>query len=253
MVGTQWGAALGVLREAELKDCLAMLGVRYCYFLDQQDFFYTESVEATFQKWGKEQTLERLVRLVRALRPEVMITMNPAPTPGQHGHHQAAGILATEAFDAAADPSRFAAQLKDEGLTVWQPRKLYYGGGEPGHSAAINVDERLADGRTPARVAAQAAANHRSQGFGGFANSAQIPRPRFFTLVKSVVPFVESEADLFRGLPIDDPQPKRARPAEVPKSGEALRIEFVPRGSGTSRQGWSRMSRWWRGKRAKFS
>src|SRR5438876_12384787 len=36
MVGTQWGPALGILREAELKDGLSLLGVRYCYFLDQR-------------------------------------------------------------------------------------------------------------------------------------------------------------------------------------------------------------------------
>jgi len=130
MVGTQWGPALGVLREAELRRCLDHLGVRYCYFLDRQDFFYTESVAATLEKWGKEQTLERLVRVVRALRPEVIVTMNPAPAPGQHGHHQAAAVLATEAFDAAADPARFPEQLKKEGLHVWQARKLYFGGGD---------------------------------------------------------------------------------------------------------------------------
>ena len=28
MVGTQWGASLGVLRETELRECLATLGVR---------------------------------------------------------------------------------------------------------------------------------------------------------------------------------------------------------------------------------
>ena len=228
-VGTQWGAALGILREAELKNCLSLLGIRYCYFLDQQDFFYTESLEATFQKWGKEQTLERLVRLIRALRPEIIITMNPAPTPGQHGHHQAAGVLATEAFDAAADPSRFPAQLTDEGLNIWQTRKLYYGGGEPGHAAAIDVDERPANESTPSRIAAQAASNHRSQGFGGFANSPQLRRPRFFTLVKSVVPFTDSETDLFRGLPIDDAQSKRTHPPVIAKSDATLNIEFVPR------------------------
>src|SRR5215475_8256138 len=43
MVSTQAGAALGILREAELRDCLTKLGVRYCYFLDQLDWAYTES------------------------------------------------------------------------------------------------------------------------------------------------------------------------------------------------------------------
>ena len=129
MVGTQWGAALGILREAELRDCLARMGVRYCYFLDQLDWAYTESVTATLRKWGKEETLRRLVRHIRALRPEIVLTMNPEPSPGQHGHHQAAGVLATEAFDAAADPDRFPEQISREGLSTWQVRKLYYGGG----------------------------------------------------------------------------------------------------------------------------
>src|SRR3954463_9222313 len=38
MVGTQWGAALATLRETELRDCLAIVGVRFCYFLDQLDW-----------------------------------------------------------------------------------------------------------------------------------------------------------------------------------------------------------------------
>jgi len=214
-VGTQWGAALGILREAELRDSLAHLGVRYCYFLDQEDFFYTESVAATFEKWGKEKTLERLVRLVRALRPAVMITMDPAPVPGQHGHHQAVAVLATEAFDAVADPSRFPDQIEKEGLTVWQPRKLYYTGGVPGHATAIDVSEALPDGKTPAQIAGEAAANHRSQGFGGFGAGPGRRRPQTFSLAKSVVPFTESETDLFRGLPVADAQAKRVKPPGV--------------------------------------
>ena len=52
-------------------------------FLDQADFFYTESVAATFRKWGKEETLRRLVRHVRALRPEV-ITLHGNGANGNH-------------------------------------------------------------------------------------------------------------------------------------------------------------------------
>src|SRR5947209_12346174 len=38
MVGTQWGPSLGILREAELRDCLNTVGVKYCYFLDRLDW-----------------------------------------------------------------------------------------------------------------------------------------------------------------------------------------------------------------------
>ena len=50
-VGKQWGDSLGILREAELRDSMALVGVRYCYFLlIQAGFFYTESVAATLSK-----------------------------------------------------------------------------------------------------------------------------------------------------------------------------------------------------------
>ena len=237
MVGTQSGAALGALREAELRDCLAVLSVRYCYFLDQLDWAYTESVAATLEKWGKEQTLERLVRFVRALRPEVIVTMNPAPTPGQHGHHQAAALLATEAFSDANDPKRFPLQLTKEGLSVWQPRKLFYGGGNGEVVATIPVSEPLTDGRTPGQIAATALANHRSQAFGNFGNSPWLQRPQRFTLVKSFVPIAGTESNLLAGLPTDSitttPIPF-AKTAAQP----ALRLEFVPRPAFANYQRW---------------
>ncbi|HTH49515.1 MAG TPA: PIG-L family deacetylase, partial [Candidatus Limnocylindria bacterium] len=163
MVGTQAGAALGVLREQELQDCLAKLGVRYHYFLDRLDFGYTENLGVTMEKWDHRETLRRLVRIIRALRPEVIVTMNPAPVPGQHGHHQAAGMLAIEAFDLAGDPDWFPEQLSQEGLRAWQTRKLYYGG-PAGTGATVDLNVPLPNGRTAAQVAGEALANHRSQG-----------------------------------------------------------------------------------------
>ncbi len=228
MVGTQWGASLGILREAELRDCLAMLGVRYCYFLDRLDWAYTESASATLEKWGKEETLERLVRLVRALRPEVIVTMNPAPNPGQHGHHQAAGLLATEAFVAAADPGRFPLQLAREGLSVWQAKRLFYGGGATNQvTPTIVVNETLADGQTPASIAGRALANHRSQAFGNFGNSPWLQRPQRFLLVKAFVANNGLESDLLGGLDSAELLPRPiALGAPVTKS---LTLRFVPR------------------------
>lgn len=202
MVGTHWGPSLGILREAELRDCLAALGVRYAYFLDQLDWAYTESAAATLQKWDRERALEHLVRLIRSLRPEIILTMNPAPNPGQHGHHQAAGILATEAFTAAADPNRYRRQLTREGLTVWQARKLFYGGASGEFTTTVTVTDPLADGRTPAQIAAAALAQHRSQAFGNFANSPWLQRPQQFTLVKSLVPPRANSTDLLDDLPL---------------------------------------------------
>jgi len=52
--------------------------------------------------WGHGESLEELVRIVRLTRPEVIITWLPGIFIGEnHGDHQAAGVLATEAFDSA--------------------------------------------------------------------------------------------------------------------------------------------------------
>jgi LmbE family N-acetylglucosaminyl deacetylase len=239
MVGTQAGAGLGALREAELRDALGILGVRYCYFLDRLDWAYTESVAATLEKWGKEETLERLVRLVRALRPEIIVTMNPAPSMGQHGHHQAAGILATEAFTAAADPNRFPLQLSKEGLSVWQPRKLFYGGTAGTVVSAITVNEPLPDGRTPAQIAAKALANHRSQAFGNMGNSPWMQRPQRFSLVKSMVPIAGTKTDLLAGLPQTELTAVPFPPVQAKSEGSPT-LEFVPRPAFANYRQWVR-------------
>jgi hypothetical protein len=86
--------------------------------------------------WGHGASLEELVRIVRLIRPEVMISWLPGVFVGEnHGDHQASGVLASEAFDLAADATAFPAQIAGaskrlepylENLTPWQPKKLYF-------------------------------------------------------------------------------------------------------------------------------
>lgn len=238
MVGTQWGAALGVLREAELRACLQRLGVKYCYFLDRHDFAYTESLLATLERWNKEEVLRDLVRIVRSLRPDVIVTMDPAPTPGQHGNHQAAGLLATEAFTAAADPKRFPEQLGAEGLHPWQVRKLYYSGWDDQFQTSITVTNALPDGTFPWQAAGEALANHRSQAFGNFAASPRMRRAQLFRLVKSVVPGA-NETDLFRGLPLASDASITALKLGTP-STKRWGIEFQSRPAISNYTRWTR-------------
>jgi LmbE family N-acetylglucosaminyl deacetylase len=237
MVGTQAGPALGILREAELRECLATLGVRYVYFLDEEDFFYTESLAATLEKWDREEVLGKLVRVVRSLRPDVIVTMNPAPNPGQHGHHQAAGVLATEAFAAAADAKRFPEQLTHEGLEPWQVRKLYYSGSaEP--NVKVRTDETLPNGKVPAELAAQALVHHRSQAFGNFGNSPWLRRPSSFVLARTAVEVTLPESDLLDsvGQPPNAMAQSKITGASEPKPV----FEFVPRPAITRFKKWAR-------------
>ncbi len=197
MVTRHWGPSLGILRESELRACLSELGVERVYFLNQRDWAYTESAQMTLEAWDRETVLENLVRIVRLCRPEVMVTMNPAPNPGQHGHHQAAGILAIEAFRLAADPAAFPDQIRDEGLEPWRTRKIYVTGSPEPYGATISSTASLPDGGNVAQVAGRALGNHRSQGFGRMADSPWLARPRTYQLLKSHVGLAAGETSLF--------------------------------------------------------
>ena len=186
-IGRELGPSLGILREAEIRRSAAEYGVDLVYFLDKTDFFYTLSDKATYDVWGHEDTLGRVVRLVRLLRPDVIVTMWPGP--GTHGHHQAAARLATEAFAAAADPAQFPEQLDDEYLRTWQPVKLYYNTGRVGSFSIPTGDISPSRFMSYAEIKSLALRNFRSQGFD---RRATVPprgaRAESFLLVKTLVP-----------------------------------------------------------------
>jgi LmbE family N-acetylglucosaminyl deacetylase len=129
-IGPELFQAIGILRSEELAGVHLYDGVDQ-YHTRAYEFGYSFSVEETFEKWGKEEILRDVVRVVRRVRPDVILTMNREGAGGGL-HHQASARLAHEAFRAAADPLRFPEQIK-EGLRPWQARKVYQaGGGGPG-------------------------------------------------------------------------------------------------------------------------
>lgn len=129
------GTAMADVREIEARQACAKLGIDKVWFLGGKDTA-SQNVLNSLANWGHGQSLEELVRIVRLTRPEVIITWLPGIFIGEnHGDHQAAGVLATEAFDLANDPVAFPAQLAGaskrlepylENLTPWQPKKIYY-------------------------------------------------------------------------------------------------------------------------------
>jgi LmbE family N-acetylglucosaminyl deacetylase len=126
-VGLEEGPELGLLREAEERRAVAFAGIENVFNLDKIDFYYTLSSPLTEEAWGDD-TLERVVRVMRATRPEVIVTMNPSPVGGNHGNHQQAARLAVEAYYAAADPNAFPEQLDEEGLSTWSAARILQGG-----------------------------------------------------------------------------------------------------------------------------
>ncbi|MEV6516320.1 sugar-binding protein [Micromonospora chalcea] len=127
--GLEEGPELGILREAEERKAVAWAGVEHIYNLDALDFWYTASAPLTEEVWGHQETLSRIVRVLRTTKPEVILTMNPSATQGNHGNHQKAAMLAVEAFYAAADPKAFPEQIKKEGLQPWRVSRIFQTGG----------------------------------------------------------------------------------------------------------------------------
>jgi LmbE family N-acetylglucosaminyl deacetylase len=134
-VGTEQASGLAAIREIEARRANMTLGITNVWFLDGKDTA-GQDVLVSLANWQHGAALEQLVRLMRLTRPEVVLTFLPGTFIGEdHGDHQAAGVLATEAFDLAGDPSVFPSQVAEplkrleaylEGLRPWQPKKIYY-------------------------------------------------------------------------------------------------------------------------------
>jgi LmbE family N-acetylglucosaminyl deacetylase len=133
--GAEQAAALGNIREIEARRACALLGITNVWFLGGKDTA-SQDVLQSLANWDHGAALEQMVRLVRLTRPEVILTFLPGTFIGEdHGDHQAAGVLATEAFDLAGDPTVFPSQVAVplrrlepylENLRPWQPKKIFY-------------------------------------------------------------------------------------------------------------------------------
>ena len=201
-IGPELFDALGVLRTGELMAIHRYDGVEQ-YFGRAYEFGFSFSVEETLAKWGREETLGDVVRVVRAFRPDVIVTL---PLDGEGGgqHHQAAGRLAREAFRAAGDPARFPEQLR-EGLRPWQAHKIYQGGvggyGEvPG--TPVRVSTGVYDavlGMTWQQLGSRARAMHRCQGAGQLGSDPG-PAEGVFSLLDAEPLVTAAEGDILDGL-----------------------------------------------------
>jgi LmbE family N-acetylglucosaminyl deacetylase len=184
-IGPELFRDIGVLRTSELLAAHRIDGAEQ-YFTRAIDYGYSFDPEEVMNKWGRDAIVGDYVRLIRTLRPDVVVTMNIQGRGGDRAH-EATTVLAREAYRAAGDPTRYPEQIV-EGLRAWQPKKLYFnagfgvigagdrrrGGpaGQAGDAQArltrVNTavyDELL--GRTYAEIGADARSNHKCQGASG--------------------------------------------------------------------------------------
>jgi LmbE family N-acetylglucosaminyl deacetylase len=178
-IGPELFVPLAVLRTEELLAAHRFDGAEQ-FFTRAIDFGYSFSIEETFEKWGHQEILGDYVRMIRTIRPDVIVGF-VFDGDGGGQHHQASSRLTLEAFRAAADPAKFPEQIK-EGLRPWQAKKFYYTagfGGPPGARGAQGAQDAEAPavlnfsggaqfdpvlGRTYDEIGAEARSMHKCQG-----------------------------------------------------------------------------------------
>ncbi len=200
-IGPELLDGLGILRSEELLAARKLDGAEQ-YFTRAFDFGFTRSADETLKKWNREEVLGDMVRVMRTMRPLVVVNGFSGTNRDGHGQHQVAGMLTPEAIKAAADPARFPEQVK-EGLQPWKVLKVYgrVFGQTQGAMAAFDVgkfDPVL--GRSYAELAAEGRSKHRSQDFGMI--QARGSQPRSFPRLESAVEVPERESSMFTGLDI---------------------------------------------------
>jgi LmbE family N-acetylglucosaminyl deacetylase len=121
-------ADIAALRSAELASAAQALGLAAVHFLGYRDSGMAGAPENqhpdALMQAEPERVAGQVVALIRALRPQVVLTFGPY---GGYGHpdHIAIHRAARVAFDAAGDPARYPEQLR-AGLAPWAPVRLYF-------------------------------------------------------------------------------------------------------------------------------
>ena len=191
LIGDEQGIDLGLIRTQELLSARRIDGAEQ-FFSRAFDFGYSKNPEEAMRIWGHDKILADVVWVIRKFKPDVIITRFPTTGEGGHGHHTASGILAGEAFDAAADPTKFPEQLQF--VKVWQAKRLMwntfnFGGNNTTREDQFKIDCGVYNpilGKSYGEIAAESRSRHKSQGFG-------VPAQRgksfeYFTTIKGEKP-----------------------------------------------------------------
>ncbi len=252
--GPEQSAAMGDIRVVEAMRAAASLGIENTWNLNGPDTPTQDPLESLATcKHGE--CLDRLVRIVRLTRPAVILTWLPLGVTGEnHGDHQASGVLATEAFDLAGDPTAFPEQVTPakepnqnqnrlEGLRPWQPQKIYYfsnpthaeffdGQGPQYPATTISPKRHISYGQ----IAAEEFIVHRTQGGGrveqalrehgteGLERPIPLLKPTRFILGKSLVNASVTD-DVFAGI-VPNGIPFHRSPGFTPREPSAPVLEL---------------------------
>jgi len=205
-IGPQLFDALGLIRTEELLQANRYYGVDEQYFTSVVDYGYSKTLEESLRQWGRDTVLRDVVRIIRMSRPTIILSRFQGNARDGHGNHSTAGVMAVEAFRAAADPARFPEQIA-EGLRPWQASKVYIGGVRENEDWTVRINSGEFNpvlGESYDNIARYGLSFQRSQTGGRFTPTVG-PNYGYYRLVATgadttKVPAVRRENTLFDGL-----------------------------------------------------
>jgi LmbE family N-acetylglucosaminyl deacetylase len=201
LIGNELGEALGAIRTEELLAARRIDGARQL-FTRAYDFGFSKSAEETFRHWPRDSVLGDVVTAVRAFRPHVIVAIFSGTPRDGHGHHQASGILAREAYDLAGDTARFPVARYGP---AWVVPKFYRATSYRNHEGATyrynSGEYDPIRGRSYAEIAGESRSQHKSQAFGMLQRKGVMigSLRREATRVNEATP-AERERSIFEGV-----------------------------------------------------
>lgn len=202
VLGAESFDQLGLLRTEEFLLAATYYGLDDLYFTKLADYGFSKRVEEAYEKWGKQNVLAEMVRVIRINRPLVIISRFHGTPRDGHGNHQAAGEISQEAFKLAGDPAAFPEQISTEGLRPWKTLKLYRGGvkADEHWNIALNTGEYSPWlGESYKNFSSLGYSLHRSQ-TGGSRVEIAGSSMQYYERLQSSVKNGEKESNFFEGI-----------------------------------------------------
>ena len=200
-IGPELFDAVGLIRTEELIKAGQYYGLDRQYFTTVADYGFSKQLEEALVKWGRDNVLRDVVRVVRMDRPFVLVARFQGNERDGHGNHQTAGVITQEAYRVAGDPSVFPEQIR-AGLRPWQPLKLYMGGVREEEDWTVRTDTGEYSpwlGESYQTFSRIGLSFQRSQNSGRL-NAQAGPSVSYYKRLASRVPAPAKETSFFDGL-----------------------------------------------------
>ncbi|HEX9610676.1 MAG TPA: PIG-L family deacetylase [Gemmatimonadales bacterium] len=167
LIGPELGTELGIIRTEELLAARELDGGRQ-FFTRAYDYGFSRSVDEAFRFWPRDSLLKDVLDVVRRFRPQILVSIFSGTPNDGHGQHQAAGLLARQAYEV----------LKD---SAWGPVKLYRSARSDTTGPILSLaagDLDRVSGQSYYQIAMASRSRHRSQDMG----QLQLPGARTIEL-----------------------------------------------------------------------